>query len=212
MVFKRKYPRPFVTRVREFLWPRGGWGRAASYVRLRLQRLPDSPEKIARGIFAGVLAAFTPFYGLHFLTAAIIAKVMRGNILASLLGTFFGNPLTYVPIGIVSLQTGHLILGSRMDDRMEHRLVDTFFGAWADLWRNIVALFTDDRADWTNLSIFYDTVFIPYLVGGLVPGLIAGLICYYLSVPVITAYQKRRKGRLAAKLAELRKKTMRPAD
>jgi hypothetical protein len=212
LVFKRKYPRPLWRRIAEFLWPRGGWGRAASYVRLRLQRLPDTPEKIARGIFVGVFTAFTPFYGLHFLTAALLAKMLRGNILASLLGTFFGNPLTYVPIGIVSLQTGHLILGTDMDVRMENRLVDSFFGAWADLWRNFVALFTEDRANWANLSIFYETVFIPYLVGGLIPGVVAGLVCYYLSKPVISAYQKRRKGKLAAKLAELRKKALRTAD
>lgn len=194
------------------MWPRGGWARAASYVRLRLQRLPDAPEKIARGIFAGVFAAFTPFYGFHFLFSALVAVIMRGNVLAALLATFFGNPLTYVPIGIISLQTGHLILGSRMEERMDTRLIDSFFGAWADLWRNFMTIFTGQDADWTKLAIFYDTVFLPYLVGGVIPGVIVGGICYFVSVPLIRAYQQRRKGRLAAKLAEIRKKAMRTAD
>ncbi|HEY9022386.1 MAG TPA: DUF2062 domain-containing protein, partial [Paracoccaceae bacterium] len=54
MVFKRRDKRPLWKIVAEFFWPRGGWTRAAQYVRHRLHRLPDTPEKIARGIFAGV--------------------------------------------------------------------------------------------------------------------------------------------------------------
>jgi uncharacterized protein (DUF2062 family) len=49
-------------------------------------------------------------------------------------------------------------------------------------------------------------VFFPWIVGGILPGIICGLICYYLSVPIIRAYQNRRKGVLKAKLAALKKK------
>ena len=104
MIFKRRDPKPFIKAVAEFLWPRGGWTRAFHYVRHRLRRLPDSPERIARGIWAGVFAAFTPFYSMHFFIAIVLARVMQGNMLASLMGTFFGNPFTYVPIAVTSLQ------------------------------------------------------------------------------------------------------------
>ena len=33
--------------IAEFLWPRGGWARAYYYVKHRLKRLPDTPERIA---------------------------------------------------------------------------------------------------------------------------------------------------------------------
>jgi uncharacterized protein (DUF2062 family) len=47
------------------------------------------------------------------------------------------------------------------------------------------------------------------MVGALIPGVITGLICYYLSVPVIRAYQKRRnKGVLKARLARLKQKAV----
>jgi len=111
VVFKRRDKRPIWQVVKEFFWPRGGWARAAHYVKHRLRRLPDSPARIARGIFAGVFTTFTPFFGLHFIVAALIAFVMRGNILAALLSTFFGNPLTYVPIAMASLRTGYWMLG-----------------------------------------------------------------------------------------------------
>lgn len=97
-----------------------GWTRAFHYVKHRVRRLPDTPERIARGIWAGVFTTFTPFYGLHFVVAALVGKAMRGNLLAALMATFFGNPLTYVPIGIASLKTGHWLLGTRMDPE-EHR-------------------------------------------------------------------------------------------
>ena len=66
--------------------------------------------------------------------------------------------------------------------------------------------------EWHELSVFYDEVFFPYMIGGIIPGIIAGLICYYISVPLIRAYQKRRKGALKAKLAALKKKAHLSAD
>lgn len=208
MVFKRRDRRPIWKIVLEFFWPRGGWKRAALYVKHRLRRLPDPPHRIARGIFAGVLTTFTPFYGLHFVIAATIAWIMRGNIIAALLATFFGNPLTYVPIGVISLNTGYWLLGMsrRADPELHGSLGRMFVDAGADLKRNLIAAFTDTDMDWSRLSVFYDEVFFPYLIGGIIPGIVAGVICYYISVPLIRAYQNRRKGAMKAKLAALRKK------
>ncbi|MEO1704653.1 MAG: DUF2062 domain-containing protein [Pseudomonadota bacterium] len=206
MVFKRREKLSFLRRVRDFLYPQGGWMRAFSYVKLRLHRLPDSPEKIARGIWAGVFTAFTPFYGLHFVISLALAFAMRGNILAALLATFFGNPLTYVPIGVVALQTGYFMLGIRPGKDIERSLAGQFADAASDLWHNFLAIFTDDVARWGGLIKFWDDVFFPYLIGGIVPGIIAASICYYLSVPVIRAYQNRRRGRIREKFAEMKHK------
>ena len=207
MVFKRRDRRSIFQILIDFVYPRGGWGRAFEYVKHRVRRLPDTPEKISRGIWAGVFTTFTPFYGLHFLVAALIARVMRGNILAALLGTFFGNPLTYLPIAVASLSTGHFLLGSRPDNAVDRSLGDKFAGAGADLWNNFEALFTPAHADWHKLGLFYDDVFLPYLVGGVLPGIVAATISYYLCLPLISAYQKRRRKRLQAKLDQLRKKS-----
>lgn len=214
MVFKRRDRRPIWKIVLEFFWPRGGWKRAALYVKHRLRRLPDPPHRIARGIFAGVLTTFTPFYGLHFVIAAAIAWIMRGNIIAALLATFFGNPLTYVPIGVISLNTGYWLLGAgrRADAELHGSLGRKFVDAGADLKHNLLAAFTDTDMDWSRLSVFYDEVFFPYLIGGIIPGIVAGVICYYISVPLIRAYQNRRKGAIKAKLAALRKKRQLAAD
>lgn len=206
MVFKRRDPKPIGRTIVEFLWPRGGWARAFHYVKHRLRRLPDSPERIARGVWAGVFTTFTPFYGLHFIVAAIIAKVMRGNIVAALMATFFGNPLTYVPIGVVSLQVGNKLLGTKMSEEQERSFGGKFVDAGHDLWHNLWAWLTGNPVDWTGLSIFYKEIFFPYMVGGIIPGVIAATICYYLAVPVIRAYQHRRKGVLKSKLEAIKAK------
>ena len=165
MVFKRRTPRTWLQSIWEFLWPRGGWTRAFQYVKHRVRRLPDSPERIARGIWAGVFTTFTPFYGLHFLVAAVLARLMGGNIFASLMATFFGNPLTYVPIGIISLKTGHFLLGTEFDEHTRRSFGGKFVDAWGDLKHNVLALFNGAEPDWQGLEVFYSQVFFPYLVG-----------------------------------------------
>jgi uncharacterized protein (DUF2062 family) len=192
----------------DVLWPKGGWTRAATYVKHRLNRLPDSPHRIARGIMAGVFTVFTPFYGLHFFMAAGTALLLRGNVVAALLGTFVGNPLTYVPIGVISLQTGYAILGrpTLAEDELNRSLGRKFVDAGEDFWHNVVSIFSDKTADWTHLILFYHEVFFPYMIGGLLPGIVMALAAYYITLPIITAYQNRRRGLLRAKWAAMKEK------
>ncbi|MEO0916105.1 MAG: DUF2062 domain-containing protein, partial [Pseudomonadota bacterium] len=110
MVFKRRTPRTYFELVSESFYPRGGWRRASQYVVHRLRRLPDPAHKISRGIAAGVFTSFTPFFGLHFIFSAALAWIMRANILAALLATFVGNPLTFPIIAAISMEIGSFIL------------------------------------------------------------------------------------------------------
>ena len=206
MVFKRRDSRSILQAALDFLWPRGGWTRAFYYIRHRLRRLPGSPERIARGVWAGVFVTFTPFYGLHFIVAALVARLVQGNLLAALLSTFFGNPLTYIPIGVVSLQTGHFLLGTEFERGSERSLINKFTDAGGDLMHNFWAIFSDAHMDWHGLQIFWREVFYPYLIGGILPGIIAATIAYYLSVPVIRAYQKRRAKQIQKKFEALKER------
>lgn len=204
MVFKRRDKRTAWQILKDFVYPKGGWTRAFHYVRHRVSRLPDTPEKIARGIAAGLFTTFTPFYGLHFVVAATCASLLRGNILASLAATFFGNPLTYVPIGVISMKMGYFLLGIAPDHTLDKSLVAKFIGAGEDLFANLWAVMTGHHVDWTRLLVFYHEVFIPYLVGGFLPGLVLGVVGYYVTLPLIRAYQNRRRGALAARIAAIK--------
>ncbi len=212
MVFRRRDRRTWPRAIADFVYPRGGWTRAFHYVKHRLRRLPDSPERIARGIAAGVFTTFTPFYGLHFVIAALVARLLRANILAALMGTFFGNPLTYVPIGILALKTGHFLLGTRFDERSHRSFGGKFVDAWDDLWNNVLAMFSDRVADWRGLHVFYDTIFFPYMIGGTIVGIVAGALAYYLTVPVIRAYKRRRRNLIKKKFDAIKQRAATKAD
>lgn len=202
MVFKRRDRRSAWQVARQLVWPRGGWRRAFRYVTHRIRRLPDTPDRIARGIWVGVFAAFTPFYGVHFLIAALLALATRGNVVASTIGSLFNNPLTVVPIGAICLETGHFLLG-RSFDAGGHAAAS--FGAAAGAMRaNLVALFTAQEAQWDGLALFWREVFFPYLVGGLLPGIVVATVCAYLTIPLVSACRHRRGGRLARKPADMR--------
>ena len=87
LVFKRRDPLGWGAWLREQVYPRGGFKRATRYVVHRMRRLPDQPHRVARGVFAGSFIGFLPLPGLQFLAAWGAARLIRGNILAALLGT-----------------------------------------------------------------------------------------------------------------------------
>lgn len=205
MVFKRRDRRPILRIVREFFYPRGGWLRAAHYVKHRLRRLPDEPERIARGIFSGVFVSFTPFFGFHFLSAALLALIIRGNIISALLATFVGNPITTPIIAYTSVKFGHYLLGVHASLSFDE-ILSAFSAASRELWANAGAIFNDNVMNWDNLGQFYDSIFFPYLVGGLLPGFIVSLGFYFLSVPVIRAYQNHRLKKLKKRIEKAQQK------
>jgi len=210
-VFKRRTKRSFGQIIAETVYPRGGWMRAAGYVWHRLRRLPDPPHKIARGIAAGVFVCFTPFFGFHFVLATILAFLMQGNILAALLATFFGNPLTFPIIAAISVELGNWMLGYPRGIPLSE-IITAFSGASVEIWANMVAIFTPDVTHWDRLSEFFHRVFLPYLVGGIIPGIITAAIFYLLSHPVITAYQKARIKRLKKRYEKRRQMALAKAD
>ncbi len=196
MVFKRRDKPPFSVRLREALLPRRGWRRGIEYLGHRVRRLPDSPHRIALGFACGVFSSFTPFFGLHFLFAIAVARAVRGNIIAALIGTGMGNPLTFPLIAPVALALGRRILGHGASGRDYGRVSDAFAQAFGGIREGIYAMFGSGEAHWYRLVPFLRDVLWPYLVGGLIPGIGAGLIAYYLTRPLIAAYQSRRRQRM----------------
>lgn len=210
-MFKRRAPRSYIALLARSLWPRGGWARAILYMGYRLRRLPDPAYKISRGIAAGVFVSFTPFFGLHFLLATGLAWIMGGNIIAALLATFVGNPVTLPIIAGVSVELGSAMLGIEHSMPL-HQTFAAFSHVSVELWDNLRAVFTDAPVRWYRLEDFLDRVFLPYLVGGLVPGIVAACLAYAASRPIISAYQKARIKRLKKQFADRRAKAQDKAD
>lgn len=211
MVFKRRDNRSVFGWLREMIYPKGGFGRAIRYVMHRMRRLPDSPHRIARGVFAGSLIGFLPLPGMQFLGAWGAARLIRGNVLAALLGTFNSNPVTtpFFAVGAISL--GHWMLGGDTPLSSEG-IGAAFASAGSDIWRNFKAIFTHDVAHWDGLLQFWKQIYLPYFIGAVGPGILLSLVFYYLTIPLVEAYQKSRaarsieqsekRGRLKAALME----------
>ena len=177
------------------IYPDGGFRRATQYFVHRMRRLPDTPHKVARGVFAGTFINFPPLFGVQMIAAAMIAWVMRGNILAAVLCTFASNPLTTPFIAVGCLELGHWMLGITVP--LTPRMIGDAFGrAGYDLWQNFLAIFSDAPTHWGGLANFWHTIYFPYLVGSILPGLVFALGAYYLTIPLVNAYQKLRANKL----------------
>ena len=127
-----------------------GWRRVATYWAHKLKRLQGSPYAIACGFACGAAVSFTPLIGFHFILAAVLAWALRGNIIASAIGTAVGNPWTFPFIWAGIIWLGTMILGYERGQELP--------------------------ADMTIGTIFEEpgTVLLPMLVGGLPTAVVCG--------------------------------------
>ena len=208
MIFKRRNNRLTLSRFKDFLIPRKGWRRAVDYIIYRLKRLPDTPHKIAVGLSIGVFCSFTPFFGLHIFLAALLAYLCKGNIVAALLGTFFGNPITWPFIATFSVKLGQAILGYPVTN-FEASLEQILAAANAFMV-GIKSFFGFGKSDWTLVFNFVGELFLPYFIGGLVLGIVVALLSYFIFRPVIYAYKvakaKKKSKRFSADVASIKGK------
>lgn len=201
-MFRRRERKPLLVRIREAFYPSGGWGRAIGYYRHRVSRIPDTPHRIALGFACGVMASFTPFFGLHFFLAAGIAWALRANVIAGLIGTAFGNPITFPIIASVSLNLGRRILGYGVTGRDFGRVSDALSEGASGLWQSLLSLVGIGESHWERLQPLFFELILPWTVGCLLPGLVAAIGSYYILRPIIAAYQGRRRARLLARARE----------
>ncbi len=187
MIFKRRDKRLTLTWFKDLFFPRKGWRRAVDYIIHRVKRLPDTPHKIAIGLAVGVFCSFTPFFGLHIFLAALIAYLCNGNIVAALLGTFFGNPITWPFIAVFSVKLGQLALGQPVTN-FEKSLEQILEAANAFV-QGLISLFGYGKSDWPLVYNFFSELFLPYFIGGFVLGIATASLSYFIFRPIIYAYK-----------------------
>ncbi len=203
MVFKRRDRPPISVRMREAILPRGGWRRSIEYIAHRVRRLPDTPHRIALGFCCGVFMSFTPLFGLHLFGAMGLAWLIGGNILAAAIGQVVGNPVTLPFIAWVSMAIGRRVLGGGgPSGRSFERVDQALAGALDGLWQTMLSWFGMGVSEWDKVMAVYSQVFLPYLIGGILPGLITSVFFYYLVRALVGAYQRRRRARMLARAHE----------
>ena len=206
-MFKRRERRSIFRFFYEVIFSLKGISRAIEYVGIRLKRIPDTPHKISLGMSCGIFASFTPLFGLHFLIAGLLSYLLRANVLASLIGTFVGNPITFPIITVFNLKLGEWIIGSSEYSSGDGGKI--FEGFLDFIFLIYKSFFTEGSIGENNvprMNEFLNGVFIPYSLGGLILGIFIAVISYFLLRPLVATYQKKRS---ALKAKRFKKKLIR---
>ncbi len=180
MLFRRRKPIGLSERARIFFWPRRSFSRSFQYFGKRILRLSATPHAVAAGVAAGVMASWSPFLGFHFVIAAVLALLFAGNMLASALGTAFGNPLSFPFIWTASYQMGQYIL----DDGVQTRVGGIHLGR---MFKEL------------DFHQLWEPVLKPMLVGCLPFAIGFGVGFYILTYVSVSMFQNRRRRRLSAR-------------
>jgi hypothetical protein len=155
-VFRRRDKRPLSTRSRGLLSP----ARLGALDRVRRPPRQAHPRHAAPHRARLLLRGDGLLHAV--LRAALLSRgrrawLLRANVLASLIGTVAGNPLTFPFIASISLGLGRRILGYGVTGRDFGRVVDAFSEAAVGIWRGLLATVGLARTDGSGWSRFSPT-------------------------------------------------------
>lgn len=159
-------------KIQNIFWPRMGWRRYGRYLMLRLARLSDTNEEIARGLAYGAAISWTPVPGTHFLGAFFIAFITRSSPISALMGTLVGNPWTFPFMWWLAYVVGHKIFG--------------LFGLGVRAMPHDITLMQMvDEVISSPLSLFF-----PWVCGGIILGFITWPFFYNVALRSIISIRK----------------------
>ena len=169
-------------RLRNFVWPRSGWQRSSAYLRHRVFRLPGTPYAIAAGFACGAAISFTPFVGFHFVLSAVLAWLLRANIIASTVSTAVGNPWTFPFIWVWIYELGTWMGAGGASGAGDHDFTGLFPAILNALLRfDMIYLF---ETAWP--------IMMPMLAGSVPTAIVVWFVSYLLIKPMIVTYHHRR--------------------
>ena len=140
--------------------------RTSLFYFLKLIRVKDSRDKLAIGFACGSMVSFSPFIGFHFLLAIIFAYILRGNIVASLIGTFIGNPFTFPFIWIFIYKVGNIFFKNNQSFSLEFTFQSLFDQGYE--------------------------ILIPMLIGSLIVSMPIWFISYFTVKFLMSSFKKRK--------------------
>lgn len=142
--------------------------RRVRFIYLKLLRLRDKPQVLAKGLGVGVFAGCFPFFGLQSPIGIVLAAICRGSKLAAVAATWISNPLTYVPLYVFNYKIGKLLLG----------IEDT-------------VLLPLDLESFTTFREQGSAFAIALLTGSFVTGTVLATITYFYSLAILERWRAR---------------------
>lgn len=148
--------------------------------------LQDTPHRIAMGCACGIFVSPLPTLGQTFI-GMILAKLLRGNVIASLPWSWITNPFTTLPIFYACYRVGMWVTPG------EWKLVS--FSRVGEIVDNFNRLSMADGFA-TGYSVVVD-IFVPMLVGSILVGGVGAVMGYFLILRTVVAAQERKRQRLS---------------
>ena len=136
----------------------------------------SSPHDIALGLAFGMFVGFLPIMGIQMIVVLILViPFKKANKFAAASGVWVSNPLTFIPIYILTYWVGCLFYSDKdvlSYEQMKFILSDINFKSFIDLGINII---------------------VPMFIGGAIIGLITAIITYFLTKYLIRIYRNKMK-------------------
>lgn len=163
----------------------GVWARltrTARFYWLKILRVRAEPEVIARGVACGIYAGWLPaipIFPLQIITALFLSFLFRGSKVAAFTASWISNPLNWVIFYIIEFKVGSLF--SPFGDIHLDIDFDNLEAAAAQL----------AAVSWKGLVIM--------IIGGTIIGVPCAIAAYFISLPLIRGYRRRRALRILAR-------------
>jgi uncharacterized protein (DUF2062 family) len=148
--------------------------------------LEDTPARIALGSAAGILSSALPTFGQTFI-GMILARVVRGNVVASIPWSWLSNPLTTLPMWYGGYRIGVWLIPGQQD-------VLTYADVKALLFRFEHTTWSDGLG--TMLGVLGD-ILAPLWLGCTALGLLLAVPGYFIVHAAVVRWQARRDARMA---------------
>jgi hypothetical protein len=157
--------------------------RSSRYAYLRVVRIKAPAESIALGLALGVFAGALPFLSLQMAIAVFLAFMLRGNVVAAALGTWWTNPFNWAIVFPLLYMLGKVFVPIDVHPVSMHELI------------NLPVLDLVQRG-WQWLLIT--------TLGGTIAGIPLAVGSYFVTLRAVRVYHDRRARRRLERQREIR--------
>lgn len=169
------------------------------FIKYRILHIDDSPERIARGLAAGVFIAYLPLMGLQMATAWLAATVLKANRVMAVLGVWVSNPATAVFVYYPSYRLGRWLLGIRAQKpEIDPEQLENLFEETLSLYRLLTEFHTSSF--WKEVSAAAMNIGLEILIGGIIIGAVMSRLTYWGAFRLVLYYRRRKHAKKQRRL------------